>query len=68
MAKHRTTLLLDPELVRAAQKALRAATVTETVEWSLRAALNQNRREALRKRLGGFDLSLDLKELRRLRK
>jgi Arc/MetJ family transcription regulator len=68
MAKHRTTLLLDHDLVQAAQKALRATTVTETVERSLQAALNQSRREALRKRLGAFDLDLDLKELRRLRK
>jgi Arc/MetJ family transcription regulator len=68
MAKHRTTLLLDPDLVQAAQKALRTTTVTETVERSLQAALNQSRREALRKRLGAFDLDLDLKELRRLRK
>ena len=68
MANHRTTLLLDPDLVHAAQKALRASTVTETVERSLQAALNQSRREGLRKRLGTFDLNLDLKELRRLRK
>ena len=61
-------MLLDPDLVQAAQKALRAATVTETVERSLQTALNQSRREALRKRLGAFDLDLDLKELRRLRK
>lgn len=68
MAKHRTTLLLDKSLVRAAQQALGASTITEAVERSLREVVAQSRREALRRRLGTFDLDLDLVTLRRLRR
>ena len=68
MAKKRTTLLLEPSLVQSVQRALGAATITETVELSLQEALRQSRREALRRRLGTFDLDLDLKQLRRLRR
>ena len=68
MAKHRTTVLLDPLLVQAAQKALGTSTVTETVERSLTEAIKRSRREALRKRLGTFDLDLDLEKLQRLRR
>ncbi len=68
MAKRRTTLLLEPSLVRAVQKALRASTISQAVEISLEAALKQHRRLALRQRLGTFDLDLDLGQLRRLRR
>ena len=68
MAKRRTTLLLEPSLVRAAQKVLGTATITKTVELSLRETVKKSRREALRRRLGTFDLNFDLQELRLLRR
>jgi len=66
--KKRTTLLLEPGLVRAVQKALGAATITDAVERSLQEALKTTRRQALRRRLGTIDLDLDLIRLRRLRR
>jgi hypothetical protein len=68
MAKKRTTLLLEPSLVRAAQKALGAATATQAVEYGLQEVVKHHRRQALRRRLGTFDLDLDLAQLRRLRR
>ena len=63
MAKKRTTLLLEPSLVKAAQKVLGAKTITETVELSLREVVKDRCTEALRRRL-----DLGLPELRRLRR
>ncbi len=68
MPKRRTTLLLEPSLVQAAQKALGSSTITETVERSMEEFLSNRRRELLRQRLGTFDLDLDLKKLRRMRR
>lgn len=68
MAKKRTTLLLEPSLVKAAQKALGTKTVTQTVDLSLREVVRDRLRQELRRRLGTFHLDLDLRELRRLRR
>ena len=55
-------------MVRAVQKLLGAATVTQTVELSLQEVLRGRRQDALRRRLGTFDLDLDVRELRQLRR
>lgn len=67
MPRQRTTLLLDPALIREVQTLTGASTITETVELSLRETLKARRRQELRARLGTFDLDLSLAQLRQSR-
>jgi Arc/MetJ family transcription regulator len=63
----KTTIHIDPELLRAAQKVLGTTTIKGTVDASLRAVLEQRDRQALADALGTIDLDLTPEALRRHR-
>ncbi len=64
----RTTLEIDEALLEAAMQLSGARTKTEAIELALRELIRKREREQLKAELGSFDLDLDLKELRRLRR
>jgi Arc/MetJ family transcription regulator len=64
---HRTTLIIDDELLREAMQLTGAGTKTEVVELALKELVRARSRTALREELGTFHLSITLEELQRLR-
>jgi Arc/MetJ family transcription regulator len=63
----KTTVVIEDKLLRAAMKATGAKTKKEVIEIGLREVIKKKNIENLRKELGTYDLTIDLKELRRLR-
>jgi Arc/MetJ family transcription regulator len=63
----KTTVVIEDKLLRAAMKATGAKTKKEVIEMGLREVIKKKNIENLRKELGTYDLTIDLKELRRLR-
>ena len=63
----KTTIEIDPRLLRAAQKALGTTTIKGTVDASLRAVLKQRDLQAFADALGTVDLDLTPERLRRQR-
>ena len=64
----KTSIDLDPELVRKAQKALGTTTIKGTVDASLKAVVRQRQLEALADALGTIPLDLTTEQLRRQRR
>ena len=64
----KTSIDLDPELVRKAQKALGTTTIKGTVDASLKAVVRQRQLEALADALGTIPLDLTTVQLRRQRR
>ncbi len=64
----KTSIDLDPELVRKAQKALGTTTIKGTVDASLKAVVRQRQLEALADALGTIPLDLTTDQLRRQRR
>jgi Arc/MetJ family transcription regulator len=63
----KTTVVIDDDLMEKALKATGAKTKRQAIEEGLRELIRKRRRDSFRKDLGTFDLSLTLKELKRLR-
>ncbi len=64
----KTTIEIDPELLREAQKALGTATIRGTVDASLRASIRQRQLQALANALGTIPLELTPERVRRQRR
>jgi Arc/MetJ family transcription regulator len=67
MAMKKTTLVIDEGLLSAAMAAVGARTKKEAVEAGLKSLVRERNREALRRRLGTFEIDLTLEELDTLR-
>ena len=64
----KTTIELDPLLVKKAQKVLGTTTIKGTVDASLKAVVRQQQLHALADALGDIPLELTHKQLRRQRR
>jgi Arc/MetJ family transcription regulator len=64
----KTTVEMDPQLLEKARKILGTATIKETVEESLRRVLYQNALRELADSLGTFDIDLNPRKLRAMRR
>ena len=64
----KTTIDIDPELLREAQKALGTTTIRGTVDASLRASIRQRQLQALANALGTIPLELTPERVRRQRR
>ncbi len=64
----KTTIDLDPGLVKEAQKALGTTTIKGTVDASLKAVIRQRQLHALAEALGTIPLDLTPDQLRRQRR
>ena len=64
----KTTIEIDPVLLREAQKALGTATIRGTVDASLRAIVRQQQLHALANALGTIPLELTPEQVRRQRR
>jgi Arc/MetJ family transcription regulator len=60
---HKTTIAIDEKLLKAASKAIGAKTKKDAIEAGLHSLVRASNREALRKELGAYDISLTLREL-----
>lgn len=63
----KTTVVLDERLLQSAVEAIGARSKKEAIEAGLKALVRGKNREALRRELGTFDISLTPEELERLR-
>jgi len=63
----KTTVVINEKLLKEAVEAVGAKTKREAIEAGLRELVRKKHREALRRELGSYDLSLTLEELERLR-
>lgn len=63
----KTTIEIDPKLLKEAQKALGTSTIRGTVDASLKAIVRQRQLQALADALGTIPLDLTTKQLRRQR-
>ena len=64
---HKTTITIDEKLLKAAIKAIGAKTKKDAIEAGLISLVRSSNREALRKELGTYDISLTLRELEKSR-
>jgi Arc/MetJ family transcription regulator len=63
----KTTVVIDDELMEKALKATGAKTKRQAIEEGLRELVRKKQIDSFRKDLGTFEISLSLKELKRLR-
>jgi Arc/MetJ family transcription regulator len=63
----KTTVVIDDELMEKALKATGAKTKKQAIEEGLRELIRKRQMEEFKRDLGTFELSLTLKELKRLR-
>jgi Arc/MetJ family transcription regulator len=63
----RTTITIDDKLLKAALRVSGAKSKKEVVEEGLKELIRKKSLDSFRKELGSFDLSLNLKELKKLR-
>ncbi len=64
---HKTTIAIDEKLLKAAIKAIGAKTKKDAIEAGLLSLVKASNREALRKELGIYDISLTLRALEKSR-
>ncbi len=64
----KTTVVIEEKLLEAAMDATGAKTKRQAIEAGLRELVRKKNIEALRGELGTYDLAIDLKELKRLRR
>ena len=67
MLMSKTTVVIDEKLLKEAVEAIGARSKKEAIEAGLRALVQKQNREALRKELGTFEIELTLTELQQLR-
>jgi len=64
----RTTIDIDKKLIEEALKLSRISTKKELINLSLKEFIRKKHLEKLKKRLGNFDLNIDLSSLKEMRK
>lgn len=64
---HKTTVAINEKLLKAAIQAIGAKTKKDAIEAGLISLVRSSNREALRKELGTYDISLTLRELEKSR-
>jgi Arc/MetJ family transcription regulator len=64
---HKTTVAINEKLLKAAIQAIGAKTKKDAIEAGLISLVRASNREALRKELGTYDISLTLRELEKSR-
>lgn len=63
----KTTVVIDDDLMEMAIKATGAKTKKQVIEQGLRELIRKRKLQSFRKDLGTFEMSLTLKELKKLR-
>ncbi|MBE0478919.1 type II toxin-antitoxin system VapB family antitoxin [Candidatus Aerophobetes bacterium] len=63
----KTTVVINDKLIEEAMKVVGVRTKKEAIERGLRELIKSKMRQTLREELGTYELSLDLKELERMR-
>ncbi len=64
---HKTTVAINEKLLKAAIQAIGAKTKKDAIEAGLISLVRSSNREALRKELGTYDISLTLRDLEKSR-
>lgn len=67
MGMSKTTVVIDDELMEQALKATGAKTKKQAIEEGLRELIRRRRLQSFKRDLGTFEMSLTLKELKKLR-